>query len=79
MLTPISTQDAHAWILEHLKQRLDMGLRNAFLNLALEPRNPFDPGLRRQLRPGFALFGLGLTVFTLVVVYFEIVPWLSRP
>ena len=47
------------------RKRSDLGVWNHALNLVLEPRNPFEPGRARRLRPEAAVFG---TLFALVVI-----------
>jgi len=55
MPTPVSSREMHTWITESLKQRPDIGLRTAIVNMVFEAPNPFDPTARRKPKTGFLL------------------------
>jgi hypothetical protein len=49
-----------------VERRKDIGLKAAFANLCLEPRNPFDDEAKRKPRASVALLG-GLFLMLLIV------------
>jgi hypothetical protein len=55
MQQKISASDVYRWLEEDFKRRPELGLCNAALNLALEPRNPFEPEARRKPKPWFVI------------------------
>ena len=67
METRVSADEAQAWLKHYFGRLPDLGLGKAIVNLALRPRNPFDPEKRRLPRRGF-LFGAGM--FLSVVAWF---------
>ncbi|HEV3275585.1 MAG TPA: hypothetical protein VG860_02110 [Terriglobia bacterium] len=71
MAKELTTREAHTALVGHVKARRDLGLWKAFLDLVLEPQNPFEPTKRREPRKAFVLaavlIGLPLAAF----VYFN--------
>ena len=71
MAKELTTREAHTALVGHFKARRDLGLWKAFLDLVLEPQNPFEPTKRREPRKAFVLaaflIGLPLAAF----VYFN--------
>lgn len=67
MAEELTTREAHAEVVRYFKARRDLGLWKAFLELVLEPPNPFEPTKRRELRRAFVLavvlIGLPLAAF----------------
>ena len=53
MAPPVAPRDVHAWIKEFLRQRPDIGLRKAIVNMFFVTPNPFDPRARRIPKTGF--------------------------
>jgi hypothetical protein len=49
-----------------VESRKDIGLKAAFADLCLEPRNPFDDDTKRKPRASVTLFG-GLSLMALIV------------
>lgn len=71
MAVELTTKEAHVALVEYFKSRRDLGLWQAFLDLILEPPNPFEPKMRRKPGQGLVLavivVGLPLAAF----VYFN--------
>ena len=59
MVKRITANETHVWLKDYFRRRPDIGLGKAIVNLALNPRNPFEPDKRRLPRGGF-LFGAGM-------------------
>ncbi len=74
MAKELTAREAHAVLVRYFKARRDLGLWKAFLDLVLDPQNPFEPTKRREPRKAFVLaavlVGLPLAAF----VYFNL--WL---
>jgi hypothetical protein len=51
----VSQKEMHERALSAFRQRIDVGLRNALANTALEPPNPFQPEEKRRPARGFVL------------------------
>jgi hypothetical protein len=50
-----TAKEVHGMLAKYFRGRPDLGLWKGILDLALEPRNPFEPGLPRKLRRDFVL------------------------
>jgi len=50
-----TAKEVHEMLAKFFGSRPDLGLWKSVLDLALEPRNPFDPGLRRRPKRDFVL------------------------
>ena len=61
---PVSIKDVRAAFRSAMRNRADVGLVNHFLNLILEPRNPFEPQRVRKPKMEAVVFG---TLLSLVV------------
>ncbi len=59
MVKHITPNETKVWLKDYCRRRPDTGLGKAIVNLALNPRNPFEPEKRRLPRRGF-LFGAGM-------------------
>lgn len=59
MVKRITSDETQAWLKDYFRRRPDIGLGKAVVNLALNPRNPFEPEKRRLPRREF-LFGAGM-------------------
>jgi hypothetical protein len=55
MATALTARGTHAVLVRYFKARRDLGLWKAFLDLVLDPQNPFEPTKRRQPRRAFVL------------------------
>jgi hypothetical protein len=55
MIEGVTQEKAHGWLDEYFGRRPDLGLSKFMLHLALEPRNPFAPEVRRKPRAGFVV------------------------
>lgn len=64
MAQQLTPREVHAWFKEHFRERPEIGVCNAMLDLILEPRNPFEPEQRRWPKQGF-LTGVGVALFAL--------------
>ena len=71
MALPVAPCDVHAWIEEFLRQRHDIGLRNAMRDTILKPRNPFDVRARRKPKTGFLLGAILFAAFLGSFCYFN--------
>jgi hypothetical protein len=67
----LTAKEAHAALVEYFKSRRDLGLWKAFLNLLLEPQNPFEPKTRRKPRQSFVLAVVVVGLPTAAFVYFN--------
>ncbi len=54
------------------QKRSDIGVLNRTLNLFLEPRNPFEPGRRRNPKMEAVVFGALFTLVALAVLAFNL-------
>lgn len=67
MAKELPTREVHAVLVKYFKARPDLGLWKAFLDLVLDPQNPFEPTKRREPRKAFVLaavlVGLPLAAF----------------
>lgn len=73
MVTRITADETKAWLKDYFRRQPDIGFGNAIVNLALCPRNPFEPEKRRVPRSGF-LFGAGMFLGAVAwFLYFNIV------
>lgn len=73
MVKRTTADETKAWLKDYFTRQPDIGLGKAIVDLALRPRNPFEPETRRQPRSGF-LFGAGLFVGAVAwFLYFNIV------
>ena len=50
-----TAKEVHGILAKYFGSRPDLGLWKSFLDLALEPTNPFEPRLRRRPRRDFVL------------------------
>ena len=71
MAEELTAHKARAEIIEYFKSRSDLGLWKAFLNLVLEPPNPFDPKVRRKPQQGFVLAVVAVGLPLAAFVYFN--------
>jgi hypothetical protein len=69
MAKRVTPDEIHAWFKEYFRQRLEIGFGNAMSNLALEPRNPFEPKRRRRPKRWSTAFlvivGVGIVLFSI--------------
>ncbi len=64
------TKDVHAALCQYLRTRPDIGARKAVLNVALEPRNPFEPSAARAPRRWFVFLALVAMLLLASFAYF---------
>ena len=66
-----TAKELRGMLVKYFRSRPDLGLWKCILDLVLEPKNPFEPEMRRQPRRGFVLVivlsGMPVGVF----VYFN--------
>jgi hypothetical protein len=67
MTTLIPPEETHGWLKDHFERQQDIGLGKAIVNIALSPRNPFEPEARRLPRPGFVF---SACLFTFAISWF---------
>ena len=72
MAKTVTRQEAHSWLKDYLKGRLELGLRTAILHLMLESPNTFEPEARRRPRKAFVLAVLWLLALAGVFVSFNL-------
>ena len=71
MAKELTTREAHAVLVTYFKARRDLGLWKAFLELVLEPQNPFEPTKRREPRRAFVLAGILIGLPLAAFFYFN--------
>lgn len=66
-----TAKEIRGMLVKYFRSRPDLGLWKSILDLMLEPKNPFEPEMRRRPRRGFILVivlsGMPVGVF----VYFN--------
>ena len=67
----LTTKDMHRALIARLRGRPDMGFGNAASDLALEARNPFEPGARRRPKPVVVVVGSLVIIGLAWFVYFN--------
>lgn len=73
MAPPVAPEEVRARFKECFRERPDIGVWKAALDLTLEPRNPFEPEQRRLPKRG-SLIGVGLIAAAIGwFVYFNFV------
>ncbi len=73
MVKRVTADETQAWLRDYFRRRSDIGLGKAIVNLALNPRNPFEPEKRRLPGREF-LFGAGMFLSALAwFLYFNFV------
>jgi len=58
MAKELTVKEIHGMLAKYFSSRPDLGLWKSILNLVLEPKNPFEPQLRRRLRRDSVLVAL---------------------
>ncbi len=66
-----TAKEVHAMLVKYLKGRRDLGMWKGFVDLVLEPQNPFDPEKRRDPRKGFVLVAVLVGLPFAALVYFN--------
>jgi len=66
-----SVKEIHGVLAKYLKRRPDLGLLESILNLVLEPKNPFEPEMRRRPRRDFILVAVLAGMPVGAFVYFN--------
>jgi hypothetical protein len=67
-----TAEAVHDALAENLKNRPDLGLRNALAERVLESRNPFEPEAARPPQRWFVLFSLLALLALGCFVYFNL-------
>ena len=71
MATELTTREAHAVLVRYFQARRDLGLWKAFLDLVLDPQNPFEPTKRREPRRAFVLAAVLIGLPMAALFYFN--------
>ncbi len=71
MPPPVSSREMHAWIEESLRQRSDIGIGTAIVNMLFEAPNPFDARAWRKPKAGFVVGAILATVAAGCFCYFN--------
>lgn len=71
MATELTAREAHAVLVRYFQARRDLGLWKAFLDLVLDPQNPFEPTKRRELRRAFVLSAVLIGLPLAALFYFN--------
>jgi hypothetical protein len=67
----VSSREMYAWIEESLRQRSDIGLEKAIVNMLFETANPFEARARRKPKAGFVLGAILLALAAGCFCYFN--------
>ena len=70
MTTELTTREAHAVLVRYFNARRDLGLWKAFLDVVLDPQNPFEPK-RREPRRAFVLAAVLISLPLAALFYFN--------
>ena len=70
MEQPFKSKDVHAALCQYLRTRPGIGARKAVLDVALGPRNPFEPTAARTPRPWFVFLALVAMLLLASFAYF---------
>lgn len=73
MNTRTSPGEVHGWFREYFRERPDIGVWKAALDLILAPRNPFEPERRRLPKPGFVIGAAIATAAAACFTFFNFV------
>lgn len=73
MAQKVTPPQVHTSFKEHFRERPDIGVREAVLNLILVPRSPFEPEQRRQPKRGFLIGAVFVLVALGWFTYFNFV------
>jgi hypothetical protein len=71
MAKRIAPEEMHVWLKGYFRQRPDIGLGKAIVNLALNPRNPFEPEAWRMPRRGFLFVAVPFALAAGWFLYFN--------
>ena len=71
MATELTAREAHAVLVRYFNARRDLGLWKAFLDLVLDPQNPFEPTKRREPRRAFVLAAVLISLPLAALFYFS--------
>ena len=71
MPVKLPPSEIHFWIEESLRQRPDIGLRKAIVNMFFDSPNPFDPRTPRKPKAGFVVGTILFTASLACFCYFN--------
>ncbi len=71
MAEQLTVNQVHAMLEQHLRNRSDLGVRNAVAMRVMGPRNPFDPESMRKPQRLFVLFSIASLAAIGAFVYFN--------
>lgn len=71
MKEPLSTKAVHDSLSRYLRNRPEIGARNAILDRVLEAKNPFELTAARSAKHGFVLLALIATLLLACFLYFD--------
>ena len=71
MATELTAGEAHAELVRYFQARRDLGLWKAFLDIVLDPQNPFEPSKRREPRRAFVLAAVLIGLPLAALFYFN--------